>query len=135
MRTRTPWMLGCLAAMAGLSCTKLDGPSTTPLITHLVIVQGDSQTAKVSTTLPIAIAVLAYDDSNRAATGAVVCFQVANANSGSIVGQVNGTFCPQVDNQGHAAAAWTIGPNPGGNIALVSGGTSPGVSFYATGTP
>jgi hypothetical protein len=99
------------------------------LPTELLIVQGNSQAARVGTALTTPIVIRVVGPNNVPIPGMTVGFQILSG-SGSITPQSAVT-----NNLGEVTARWTLGAQAGTQQAQVMGGPLLPISLVATATP
>lgn len=124
-------VLLCIAIQAVAACGS-DSPTAPPVDdhtpAHIRILSGDAQTAKVSTS--ILIAVIVTDRSNRPVAGIPVTFTVI-AGEGSVGANNIGT-----DANGRAATDWKLGRIAGfQSVRATVPNLQDNVAFGATATP
>jgi hypothetical protein len=99
------------------------------LPTELLIVQGNSQTARVGTALTTPIVVRVVGPNNTPIPGLTIGFQILSG-SGSITPQSAVT-----NNLGEVTVRWTLGAQAGTQAAQVMGGPLLPIGITATATP
>lgn len=131
---RAKWTLGSASALQSL-VGSVNGVEPVTILanailpTELLIVQGNSQSARVGTALTTPIVVRVVGPNNVPIPGLTVGFQIL-AGSGSIAPQSAIT-----NNLGEVTVRWTLGAQPGTQQAQVVGGPLLPISILATATP
>jgi adhesin/invasin len=131
---KAKWTLGprevvqtLLASVPGVAPVTIHATGLLPA--DIIIAQGNNQTAKVGLALQNAIVIRVLAAGNVALAGVPVAFQVVAGG---------GAFSPQsilTNSLGEATVKWTLGLQPGANVAIVTVSTLSPVTMSATATP
>jgi hypothetical protein len=130
---KAKWTLGpgvvaqqILATVHGVAPVAVAATGLLP--TRIVLVQGNSQTAKTNSALSNAVIVRIVSDDNVPMQGVTVGFQVLGGGGGMTPATV-------ITNAlGEASTKWTLG-TVGANVALAAAGALQPISINATATP
>ncbi len=124
--------LTATAVESGIGAAVSDPFAVTEVPDHLVLIQGDGQSATVGTSVALNPTVQVVDTNSNPIVGATVYFNVTSGggNAGSAVAIT--------DTNGWASTTWTLGSAAGTNtlVASVAGvGNPTNITFTATATP
>jgi adhesin/invasin len=134
------WTLGTTAGSNTLTATSagltgspvtFTATGTAGAATQLALNAGNGQTATVNTNVATAPSVIARDQFNNAAAGAIVTFAVASGG-GSVVKAIDTTDATGIAN----VTSWKLGTTAGSNSLTATSGSLTGspVTFTATGS-